>query len=490
MANGSGGLTWLCDVETGNAVSIYETSNTQDASQFYGYASQQYNGPDAEDNTILIRWHRNTVTNELSLIFVAKNPDAASNGPINISITNLNSSAYVSVSDDAGVASKIGNDVFASLAWSNSQTNGFAISSIDVAAIPNMIITFDNPYDTMYLKFQTFPNQFAYIRQDKLETFSFRSSNYNPCVRFVYPDGQAFIVNTPTELSDATGSAATPPTPSDIFDEWGRFAGLDWYPTGTTPAGEATSWVYDAGNDVIRSTVNSTNYIGFISPETLAYYNITVLVGSTNADDDLIGVVIAFVMDGSVPTSICAVRSNNGSIGGKTWALIQLAGNTVTVLVDGSATAPSAYPNNTTNQLGGWGASGPTTIKVKRDNRTITLSCSQFTGGTGEPLDPTTTLTYSIPVGSIFDGACSYGYVCQSQNEAYFNTLDFTGGLDQNTVYDLNTIPPQVYEYNGTAWIVNPNRDVFEELGQPRTVSNPSTGKTYYLDNNTVTIVP
>lgn len=314
--------------------------------------------------------------------------------------------------------------------------------------------------------------------------FQLRSLMLVNGIRYVYPDGQAFIVNTPGELSAATGPTAEPPTPASVFATWGRYAGPDWYPSGSTPAGEATSWIYDSGTNQIRSTINSVNYIGFVSPEELSYYELTTRLGSGNTDDDLIGVVIAFVMDGTTPTTICAVRSNGGSIGGTTWAIVQIAANTPTVLTNGSSFAPTTF----TNPGGtGWQGSGQTVVRVKRDNRTITATCSQFGSGT---LDPATEITYDIPTGSIFDDTCSYGFMCQSQNDAHYDTLGFTGGLDQSTVYDITSSPPKVYEYTGSTWVHNPARSVFTELGQPRKITNPSTGKSYYLDNNTVTILP
>lgn len=314
--------------------------------------------------------------------------------------------------------------------------------------------------------------------------FQFRSVLLANGIRYVYPDGQAFIVNTPSELSAATGPTASPPTPSDVFNTWGRYAGPDWYPSGTTPAGEATSWIYDSGNNNIRSTINSVNHIGFISPEDLSYYDLKVRVGSGSADDDLIGLVVAFVLDAGVPTTICAVRANGGSIGTRSWALVKIAANVVTILADGTSLAPTAFKNPDAQ---GWQASGQTVIQIKRDNRTITATCSQF--GT-DTIDPATELTYSIPMGDIFDTQCPYGFMCQSQTDSYFDTLDFTGGLDQSTVYDITSDPPKVYEYTGSAWVHNPARSVFTELGQPRKITNPSTGKSYYLDNNTVTILP
>ena len=135
----------------------------------------------------------------------------------------------------------------------------------------------------------------------------------------------------------------------------------------------------------------------------------------------------------------------------------------------------------------GWNGSGQTVVRVKRDNRVLTATCSQFGSNT---VDPTTTLTYNIVPGSIFDVPASYGFMCYSQNVSHYDVVNFTGGLDQNTVYDIFHNPPRVYEYNGSTWIQNPSRNLFEEIGQPRTVTNPSTGKSYYLDSDTITLVP
>ncbi len=484
--NSSTELGWLCNVETGEMVQIHSTNTNQTAVQYYAYANQRYNGPGAENNTVLVRWHRNVNTKELSLIVVLQSAGTSTMGPVGIQVKNLNSSAYVSVSDDNNEVTKSGNQVNASLTWSSDRTDGFAISGIDSSIIPNLLITFDNPYNTMRLKIQTEPNKFVYIRQDKLTNMSLKTSDANACERYVYPDGQAFVVNTAAERTAATSASSAPPTPSQVFNQWGRYAGPNWYPSGTTPQGEAAAWVYDSSTNRIRCTVNSSNYIGFVSPETLSYYDLSTRVGSGNSDDDLIGVVVAFVVEDGVPSSICAVRSNGGSIGGRSWALVQIVANTWTLLVDGAASAPTTQKNGEPTNGTGWAGSAQTVIRVKRDNRQITVSCSQFGSDT---ISTPTTLTYKIPQGGIFDKNCSYGFMCQSQNDSYYDILSFKGGLDQSTVYDLTTTPPRVYEYNGTSWAVNANRSVFEELGQPRTVSNPSTGKSYYLDNNTITIV-
>lgn len=485
--SGTTELTWLCDVETGTQYRVHTSNTAQTVAQYYAYASSRYNGPDGENNTILIRWHRNINTKQLSLIVVAQSDGSTTMGPINITVNNLNAAATVAVSDDAGGATKSGNTVTANLSWQSDRTDGFAITSIDTAIIPNITIVFDNPHNTMRLKIQTSPNVFSYIRQDKLTTLQFRSTNTNPCARYEYPPAQSFIVDTPAELSAATNSSSTPPTPADVFNTWGRYAGVNWYPYGTPPEGEATNWIYDSGTNRIRCTVNSANYIGFVSPETLGYYQLTTRLGSGNNDDDSIGIVMAVVIVGGVPNTLCAIRTNGGNFNSSAWVLVRINGQTATVLADGGTLAPTTQKNGEPTNGTGWNGSGQTVVRVKRDNRTFTATCSQFGSDT---LDPTTTLTYTVPEGSVLDVPASYGFMCYSQNDSHYDVLNFTGGLDQSSVYDFSHNPPRVYEYNGSAWVHNPARSVFEELGQPRYVTNPSTGKTYYLDNNTATIVP
>ena len=483
--SGTTELAWLCDVETGSIFRVHTTNTPQTAAQYYNYSNQRYNGPGSENNTILIRWHRNSITKELSLIMVGQSDGTQTVGPIRIAITNLNASAYVSVSDDGGETSKNGSTINSTLMWSADKTDGFAVSGIDAQVIPNLVITFDTPYPTMRLKIQTSPNVFSYIRQDKSMTFTFKATDTDPCARYEYPPASAYIVNTAEERNAAISAANAPPTPEQVFNNWGRYAGPNWYPSGTPPQGEAASWSYDSATNRIRCTVNSSNYIGFVSPETLSYYDLTTRIGSGNSDDDLIGVVIAFTVNNGAPSALCAVRTNGGSIGGRAWAIIEIVNNNQTILVNGNDLAPTTHQNGPGG--GGWAASGTTVVRVKRNNRTITATCSQFASDT---LDPNTTITYTIPEGSIYDAPRAYGYMCQSQNDSFYDMLNFQGGLDASTVYDITVNPPRVYEYNGSAWVVNPNRSVFTELGQPRTMTNPSTGKKYRLDNNQVTILP
>lgn len=282
---------------------------------------------------------------------------------------------------------------------------------------------------------------------------------------------EAYIVNTTAEYDAATAPGNAPPSQEEIFNSWPRFDGANYYPTGTPPGGQATGWTYS--NGTIKSTVNSGNLIGFVSPDTRESYTHTVTLSSTNNDDDTIAVIISFALVGGVPHSLVAWRAQGGL--GPTWSISVMEGGSRTDLVQASSTAPS--------NGGGWGGAGgsPSTIQIVRNGNVVTATCSQF-GSTA--LDPATTLTYQIPAGSVFEGPTPFGYAAQSQADATFSDIDMTGGgLDATVLYDGRTMPPKVMVYNFTTqtWEQDLSRSIFRDQGYPRNITNPATGKTFRL---------
>lgn len=301
------------------------------------------------------------------------------------------------------------------------------------------------------------------------------------------PATQSYIVTTATEYNAATAPANAPPSQEAIFNSWPRFDGGTYYPTGTPAGGDATGWVYDSNSGSIKSTVNSGELIGFVSPETKDSYTHSVTLSSTNNDNDTIAVIIAFALVGGVPHSLVAWRAQGGL--GPTWAISLMEGGNRTDLVQASSTAP-ADPNN-----GGWGTAGnsPSRVQIVRNGNIVTATCSQF-GSTS--LDSATALTYQIPSGSVFEGPTPYGYAAQSQADATFSNIAMTGGgLDATVVYDARTLPPKVMVYNFTTqtWEQDLSRSVFRDQDYPRNITNPATGRTFRLDGPrpyTVTNLP
>lgn len=99
---------------------------------------------------------------------------------------------------------------------------------------------------------------------------------------------------------------------AEVFNNWHRFSHnvKNWtQPYNTT---ELNAWIYDAGTDRIKCTVNSVTNIGFISDVAVGDFIFDVEVGvdadSTDADNDAITLVIAFKSTNGKEQTITIVR--------------------------------------------------------------------------------------------------------------------------------------------------------------------------------------
>lgn len=97
-----------------------------------------------------------------------------------------------------------------------------------------------------------------------------------------------------------------------VLDQWYRFSHST---TGVYPAdaSETTSWTYNSATDQIEATINSATVIGFVSPDRYEDYNFEVVVNSSGADDDEIGIVLAFAEIDGVEYMLTAGR-NTGAL--------------------------------------------------------------------------------------------------------------------------------------------------------------------------------
>ena len=281
------------------------------------------------------------------------------------------------------------------------------------------------------------------------------------------PAGEAYVVNTTAEYNAATAPGNTPPSQEDIFNSWARFDGATFYPTGTPPGGQATKWTYS--NGTIKSTVNSDNLIGFVSPNDVSNYTHGVTMSSTNADDDSIAVVVAFALVNNVANSLIAVRACGGIT--PSWGLVHFSGTSATVLVNGDSVAAGSP---------GWQGKGPSRVEVTRNGNQVSIVCSQMGNLV---IDESTRLNYTIPDNSPFAGPKPYGYAARSQADATFSNIAMSGGLDATVVYDARSMPAKVmvYNFNTQSWEQDLSRSIFRDQGYPRNVTNPATGKTFRL---------
>jgi hypothetical protein len=266
------------------------------------------------------------------------------------------------------------------------------------------------------------------------------------------------------------------PTLADVFNTWNRFSHNSG---GTYPANssEMNAWVYNSGPNTISQPQNTGTATGFYSFEKYEDYTHSARFTSTDADNDIGFMVIAFVIDGGIEHTLSAVRQSNGNIGGiGTWALVYNIGQTSqAILSDNSASAPGS---------GGWNQWGNgTTISARKLGKDLTITTSQFNTTT---LDNSTDIAFDLSSDSRtvrFVGPVPYGYGAWSQGGMTISQIQFDPDNPER-LYWLDSSGTTVYEYNGATvtWDINPGGGLDSATGQ--IFHNSKNGRTYYIDGD------
>lgn len=289
---------------------------------------------------------------------------------------------------------------------------------------------------------------------------------------------ERILIDWETISDNANGSGILPPTTLALFNAWHKTAGPDYFPPDAQipSSSEGAALVFD--NNRIEVTKNTSNVIGMLSPISFEKYTLQATVGSSDADDDAIGLVIAQVRKDGQNHMLLAMR-NQGGYGGVNLAARK---NFMLVYVRDNVNVKDfgAVDIGTTENR--W--SGKTSLmKVVRDGDSIQCFASAFnTTVLGTPL--TLDLT-SDPLLAIFRDSCRFGLFSVSQAGTYWSNITFdfgvadyvsaTGTLEYNPGDIAKTIPVVI---NGTS-VPNPaQKTVSVRLSNPRNAKlvAPSTG--------------
>lgn len=299
-----------------------------------------------------------------------------------------------------------------------------------------------------------------------------------PLVRY------AAVATNAAELALAKNSI---PSMTEIFNTWYRFShsGSVNYPA--LPA-ELNGWSLNAQGE-ISSTINSSSYIGFVSPTKHSNFELDVQVRSSNGDDDAIGIVIAFLKEDGREFTISAVRTLGGWFSG-IWKVFYNANQSDALLLgvaeddlywgDGvlgkNRATSGAYVQN-----GGWNradiAAG-TRIRVTRNGDIITAETSNLGHTELVPSSKITINLASLPILSRFRKPASYGYSSLSQANSFYNTTSMVD--KENVIVDMTT--NTVLSYDGTNWI-NTGATLSQTVGVNQFVYSKVNKSTYYVDS-------
>lgn len=301
------------------------------------------------------------------------------------------------------------------------------------------------------------------------------------------PDINSYFFDTADDIN-LWQTVYVPPTLANVFKSWNRFSdNTSYYPSGTTPAGEATKWEMISSNQ-FRCTINSSHATGFISPDKYKNYVHEATVSSTDGDDDTIGIVIAYRQDPSTKNNqvLAAIRTVGGMSPQKGWGLAYINGSQETIIktIDSIFGLNSDYYSS--NNGYGWNKAGQSRIYVSRVGNIITVKCSDFKSTTYNNNSFIQINVSDYPELSwIKDTELPYGYMCWSQNYSSFNDVNLEGGTDPKTSFCV--ADGKLYEYNETSgqWEVSTGT-IQDKYGYPRYVVNPDTNSKYEILENSV----
>ena len=283
-----------------------------------------------------------------------------------------------------------------------------------------------------------------------------------------YVVNTGIFVETDQELNDVQNSLINY---SNVFNSWYRFSHDSTESQPAIPL-ETTAWQFDSNTGSISSTVNSTTYIGFVSPDSIDNYVLEVRLTSTNSDDDSIAVLVGWYVDeNGREYSLSAVRDSGGlDIG---WKIIyNYHRNDSWVVIDAIGTVSS---NNGWNLYGNIG----TKILITRTGDQFNFITTQLGS---ENYDEVTRLNLDLNSDIRlykFKGSNTYGFGALSQPFATFEILQFT----VNNIYDVRT--GNLYLLQAGNWTTSNSSTLFSDYGVGRIITNTDTKKTFFIKNDT-----
>jgi hypothetical protein len=318
------------------------------------------------------------------------------------------------------------------------------------------------------------------------------SSNVSLLKQYIYdtlplPPTNGFIYATTAETTETLNSFV-PPSMQAIYNNWGVFAmhstADEYYDNiSLAPVRDPyNTWVYDATLDSIKQTYNSNYYNGFVSKEKLDYYTHEVTLTSPSNDDDMIGVVIAHTYNATEGKNyvLSATSTYGGNFHRKILG-ISYNNNAWTVAV-----RDYDIVNTSPNSGEGYWAGKRIRVKVERQGDYIRVLGTKWNSDVYEPASEMIVDLNSDPRLAVFKGKQSYGYCNASQANSYYQNIVLTGGADYKTIVDAQS--GKVYKYINNQWVETglTAQDVF---GYPREVTNPETGKIFYITENSIILL-
>jgi hypothetical protein len=285
---------------------------------------------------------------------------------------------------------------------------------------------------------------------------------------------ESYIYRLTSQVEDKK-TVYTPPTMQDVFNNWARFDGKNYFTNKDSATGEAADWQFLTNPDRISMPDNSANGCGFVSPELLDNYTFEATVTSSDSDNDTIGLLIAFVREGSTNKFLALVRTQGGMAPDKGYGIIYSE--------NGPWSPTWVIKNLDIGGTQGGYKNAQARIKIHRQGDMIECYTTHWNDVTNYQATSKITLDLnSDPRLAIFKGKQSYGYYTHSQaNSTYLNTA-FKGALDATRLFDTQL--NQCWEYTDERWQLSGT--IQSQLGYIRKVFNPETKERFMIKKSQV----
>lgn len=268
----------------------------------------------------------------------------------------------------------------------------------------------------------------------------------------------------------------------EVFNNWSRFShnGSLNYPANSS---ELNVWQYDAANDKIICTKNSDTHIGFISAEAYDDFEFEVEVSSNNSDDDRIGICIAFSQAGGRQYTLTAVRQFDGWGGASnsfhvTYNMLHVQSR-VLAFNDAGLGPQNPYHNSLGTLKNGWIGVGWVRIKVRRTGDLIE-AWTTMPKSTEYMEDKKITINLANDPDLVkFRGPQRFGYVCQSQFNATWRSIQRPG----ERVPIIRADTKECYRWENNQWTLQPAGSYQNYLQPNRLFTNQVTKKLFAVDS-------
>lgn len=330
-----------------------------------------------------------------------------------------------------------------------------------------------------------------YTKNQVSDRISSAESRANALTDGRYEQLQKEFVRTDIKVAaggdDVESMKGTEQSFQEIFNNWMRFSRDSSSLGNNAKASELTEWNYNSTNDTIECAINSTTYIGFISPDKFDEYVFEVKMSSTSNDDDWITVVAAYAEDGNGNGhTLDVVRALNGAGPLQVYYNFNTSSQILLETIndplnwgDGSVASGSIGGNSKP----GWGNGSPNGVRVKitRTGDNLKVETTQTDDGSDNYLTGATVTIdlNSRPELSLFKGPKQYGIGARSQAESTWEFLQKPSSLED--IIDI--VGGVVWEYNSqNGWTSKPLTDPSQYITPNRVYRNG--GRVFISDDD------